>query len=320
MISARLIQYLIKRLGFGVFIVWAVTFIVFVLMHIAPGSAADLLLSGGVVTEEMRQTVIQQYNLDKPWYTQYFLWLKDVLTGDLGYSFSQQRPVAALIEDRWAITFQIVSLSMVLATLLSIPTGIIAGYKHGSRLDRVLTTIAIIGVSVPVFVSGVLVLLVFSFQLDILPSGGAGSGVIGRLTHIFVPSLLLGGMIGALMFRMMRAGMRDILEKDYIETCTAMGLPPRKIIIKHAAKNALSPVLTVSGLWIGFLIVYSMVVEYVFGMGGLGRLIIHAVEAQDFPVVLAGTIITAVVFVLANLVVDLLYTWVDPRVVIGGDS
>jgi ABC-type dipeptide/oligopeptide/nickel transport system permease component len=127
-------------------------------------------------------------------------------------------------------------------------------------------------------------------------------------------------MVGALMFRMMRAGMRDTLERDYIETCTAMGLPKRQIIIKYAAKNAIAPVLTVSGLWIGFLIVYAMVVEFVFGMGGLGRLIIHAVEAQDYPVVLAGTIITATVFVLSTIVVDLLYTWADPRVTVGDEQ
>lgn len=317
MVSARTVQYLLKRLGFGVFIVWGVTFLVFVLMQVAPGSPADVLLSGGVVTEEMRRTVIEQYNLNEPWYVQYFLWLKDVVTGDLGYSFTQQRPVATLIADRWAITFQIVGLSMVLATLMSIPTGIVAGYKHGSRLDRVLTVAAIVGVSVPVFVSSVLAILVFSFHLNVLPSGGAGTGIVGRLTHIFVPSLLLGGMVGALMFRMMRAGMRDVLEKDYMETCTAMGLPTRQIVVKYAAKNAIAPVLTVSGLWIGFLIVYAMVVEFVFGMGGLGRLIIHAVEAQDFPVVLAGAIITAVVFVVSNITVDLLYTWADPRVVVG---
>lgn len=320
MVSARTVQYLLKRLGFAVFIVWGVTFLVFILMQISPGSPADVLLSGGVVTEEMRRTVIEQYNLNEPWYVQYFLWLKDVVTGDLGYSFTQQRPVATLIADRWAITFQIVGLSMVLATLMSIPTGILAGYKHGSRLDRVLTVAAIVGVSVPVFVSSVLAILIFSFHLDVLPSGGAGTGLVGRLTHIFVPSLLLGGMVGALMFRMMRAGMRDVLEKDYMETCTAMGLPTRQIVLKYAAKNAISPVLTVSGLWIGFLIVYAMVVEFVFGMGGLGRLIIHAVEAQDFPVVLAGTIITAVVFVVSNITVDLLYTWADPRVVVGEEG
>lgn len=320
MVSGQTVGYLLKRLGFGVFIVWAVTFLVFALLQLAPGSPADILLSGGVVTEEMRRTVIEQYNLNEPWYVQYGLWLKDILAGDLGYSFAQQRPVATLIADRWAITAQIVGLSMVLATILSIPTGILAGYKHGSKLDLVLTVGAIVGVSVPVFVSGVLAILVFSFHLNVLPSGGAGTGVVGRLSHIFVPSLLLGAMIGALMFRMMRAGMRDVLEKDYMETCTAMGLPKRKIVIKHAAINALAPVLTVSGLWIGFLIVYSMVVEYVFGMGGLGRLIIHAVEAQDAPVVLAGTIITAVVFVVSNIVVDVLYTKIDPRVVIGGQN
>jgi len=320
MVSSHALRYLIKRLGVGVFIVWAVTFLVFGLLQIAPGSPADILLAGGVVTEEMRQTVIQQYNLNEPWHVQYLLWLKDVLTGDLGYSFAQQRPVAALIAERWAITAQIVTLSMVLATLLSIPTGIVAGYKHGSRLDRVLTVLAIVGVSVPVFVSGVLAILVFSFHLNVLPSSGAGSGVVGRLTHLFVPSLLLGGTIGALMFRMMRSGMRDVLEKDYMETCVAMGLPTRRIVLKHATINALAPVLTVSGLWIGFLIVYAMVVEYVFGMGGLGRLIIHAVQAQDAPVVLAGTIITAVVFVVSNIVVDFLYTKIDPRITIGGQT
>lgn len=317
MVSLRLLQYLLKRLGFGVLIIWAVTFLVFILMQIAPGSPADVLLAGAIVTEEMRRTIVRQFHLNQPWYVQYFLWLRDVVVGDLGYSFTQQQPVAELIEDRWAVTAQIVGLSMILATLMSIPTGIVAGYKHGSWIDKVLTVTAIIGVSVPVFVSSVLALLIFSFHLGIMPSGGAGTGIIDRLAHIFVPSLLLGGMVGALMFRMMRAGMRDVLEKDYMETCTAMGLPTRKVVLKHAAKNALAPVLTVSGLWIGFLIVYSMVVEFVFGMGGLGRLIIHAVQSQDFPVVLAGTIIIAAVFVVSNIVVDLLYTWVDPRVVIG---
>ncbi len=314
MISERALQYLLKRLGIGVFTVWGVTLLVFLLLHISPGTPADTLLAGGVVTEEMRRTVIEQYHLNEPWYTQYFLWLQGIFAGDLGYSFAKQRPVATLIADRWAITFQIVTLSMILAIAMSIPTGIVAGYKHGSILDRTLTLIAIIGVSIPVFVSGILVIYVFSFQFNILPSGGAGSGGIERLKRIFVPSLLLGGMVGALIFRMMRSGMRDVLEKDYMETCTAMGLPRRKIVLKYATKNAVAPVLTVSGLWIGFLIIYAMIVEYVFGMGGLGRLIVNAVNAQDYPVVLAGTMITAVVFILANIVVDFLYSWADPRI------
>lgn len=143
MVSGRTLGYLLKRLGFGVFIVWAVTFLVFALMRLAPGSPADVLLSGGVVTEEMRRTVIRQYHPNDPWYVQYSLWLRDVLAGDLGYPFSQERPVATLIADRWAITAQIVSLSMVLATLMSIPTGIVAGYKHGSRLDELLDRVGV---------------------------------------------------------------------------------------------------------------------------------------------------------------------------------
>jgi ABC-type dipeptide/oligopeptide/nickel transport system permease component len=314
MISGRALQYLLKRLGIGVFTVWGVTLFVFLLMHISPGTPADTLLAGGVVTEEMRRTVVQQYHLNEPWYTQYFLWLQGIFSGDLGYSFAKQRPVATLIADSWAITFQIVTLSMILAAIMSIPTGIVAGYKHGAIIDRTLIMIAVIGVSIPVFVSGIIVIYVFSFQLNVLPSGGAGSGGIERLKHIFVPSLLLGGMVGALIFRMMRSGMRDVLEKGYIETCTAMGLSRRKIVIKYAAKNAIAPVLTVSSLWVGFLIIYAMIVEYVFGMGGLGRLIISAVNAQDYPVVLAGTMITAVVFILANIVADFLYSWADPRI------
>ncbi|MFC6987895.1 ABC transporter permease [Haloplanus sp. GCM10025708] len=215
------------------------------------------------------------------------------------------------------ITAQITSVSLVFATLLSIPTGILAGYKHGTLLDRVLTVIAILGVSVPVFVSGVLALLVFSYHLRLVPPSGAGVGVVDRLQRLVLPCLLLGGTIGALMFRMMRAGMRDVLEKDYIETSRAMGISTRKTVVKHAAKNALAPVLTVSALWIGFLIIYGMVVEYIFGMSGFGRLIINAVQQRDYPIVLVGTIVTAVVFILANIVVDFLYTWVDPRVVVG---
>ncbi|MBA2596680.1 MAG: ABC transporter permease, partial [Chloroflexia bacterium] len=258
------------------------------------------------------------YRLDQPLFTQYRLWVADLLQGNLGRSYRQRTAVTTLIAERLPLTAKLSGFSFLLALIVAMPLGILAAVHRNTWIDVAATMFAVLVASSPVFFTGILLILIFSFRLGWLPALGAGDGGLDTIRHLFLPSLTLGLSLAAITTRITRSSMVEALTQDYIETARAKGLPARTVILKHAFRNALVPVVTVFGLLFGFLIVGTVLVEHTFGLGGLGSLLIDAVQVRDYPVVQGATVFIAALFILINLVVDVLYAIIDPRVRVGG--
>jgi peptide/nickel transport system permease protein len=223
-----------------------------------------------------------------------------------------------LILDRLPITLKLSVFSFLISLIIAVPLGIISAVRRTSWLDVGATVFALVGASSPVFFTAILLILLFAFKLQWLPALGAGEGGWDEFVHLLLPSLTLGISLAAITTRITRSAMVEALTQDYIETARAKGLPSRSIVLKHALRNALVPIVTVAGLQFGFLIVGAVLVEQTFGLGGLGSLLIQAVQVRDYPVVQGATIFIAAVFILINLAVDVLYGVIDPRVRYGG--
>jgi peptide/nickel transport system permease protein len=318
--------YILKRLIEIVPTVLMITFVVFVMMRSIPGDPVVPLL-GEAYTEENATKVRQEYGLDKPVLVQYAIWLGKLVQGDWGTSILSGRPVIQDVLIRLPVTFELIVLSMGVALLISVPAAIIGALRQNTWADYTATSIAMIGVSIPEFFIGVLLLLVFSVGLGgLLPSSGwvylpgtcptivCGVGVLGNMQHILMPAVALGVGRAALLTRLLRASMLDVIRTEYVTTARAKGLSERPVILKHALKNALIPTVTVMGLQVGFLIGGAIVVETLFAMPGLGTFGIDAIIARDYQQVQGFVLITAFTFVFINLLVDLTYTFLDPRI------
>jgi peptide/nickel transport system permease protein len=318
--------YILKRLLQIVPTVLMITLVVFVMMQSIPGDPVVALL-GDAYTEEDAVKVRQEYGLDKPVVVQYVLWLAKLVQGDWGTSVLSGRPVLTDVMLRLPVTLELIVLSMGVALLIAIPAGIIGAVRQNTWSDYAATSVAMVGVSIPEFFIGVLLLLVFSFGLGgLLPSSGwvylpgtcptivCAAGVLGNAQHVLMPALALGIGRAALLTRLLRASMLEVVRTEYVTTARAKGLAERPIVLKHALKNALIPTITVMGLQVGFLIGGAIVVETLFAMPGLGTFGIDAIIARDYPQVQGFALITAIAFVVINLLVDLTYTFLDPRI------
>jgi peptide/nickel transport system permease protein len=318
--------YILKRLLQIVPTVLMITLVVFVMMQSIPGDPVVALL-GDAYTEEDAIKVRQEYGLDKPVVVQYVLWLAKLVQGDWGTSVLSGRPVLKDVMLRLPVTLELIVLSMGVALLIAIPAGIIGAVRQNTWSDYAATSVAMVGVSIPEFFIGVLLLLVFSFGLGgLLPSSGwvylpgtcptivCAAGVLGNAQHVLMPALALGIGRAALLTRLLRASMLEVVRTEYVTTARAKGLAERPIVLKHALKNALIPTITVMGLQVGFLIGGAIVVETLFAMPGLGTFGIDAIIARDYPQVQGFALITAIAFVVINLLVDLTYTFLDPRI------
>ena len=292
--------------------------VVFFLIRLTPGDPARIMIGGQRTTEETLANIRRAYNLDKPIPVQYGLWVGDLVRGDLGISFRQRADVRTLILDRLPLTAKLAAYSFLISLLIAVPLGIVAAVKRNGWVDLVASLFALLGASSPVFFTAILLILVFSYRLDWLPALGGGEGGAGELLHLLLPSLTLGISLAAITTRITRSAMVEALTQDYIETARAKGLSTRSVVLKHAFRNALVPVVTVAGLQFGFLLVGAVLVEHTFGLGGLGSLLIEAVQVRDYPVVQGATVFIAAVFILINLAVDVLYGVIDPRVRLGG--
>jgi peptide/nickel transport system permease protein len=318
--------YILRRLIEIVPTVLMITFVVFVMMRSIPGDPVVPLL-GEAYTEENAAKVRQEYGLDKPVLVQYLIWLGKVVRGDWGTSILSGRPVIQDVIIRLPVTFELIVLSMGVALLIAIPAAIIGALRQNTWADYTATSVAMIGVSIPEFFIGVLLLLVFSVGLGgLLPSSGwvylpgtcptivCGVGFLGNMQHIVMPAIALGVGRAALLTRLLRASMLDVIRTEYVTTARAKGLSERPVVLKHALKNALIPTVTVMGLQVGFLIGGAIVVETLFAMPGLGTFGIDAIIARDYQQVQGFVLITAFTFVFINLLVDLTYTFLDPRI------
>lgn len=312
-------RYAAKRLILTIPVLIGVSIVVFGLVHLAPGGPVRVML-GPMQSEQLVQQIRVELGLKQPLYVQYGTWLFDALQGDLGTSWTVQTgtPVTKLIAQRVPVTLELSILSMIVALLIAIPAGIISAVRQDKPADHTARIAALAGISIPDFWLGIILILIFAVQFNF---GWATGGwvppwqdPIANLQQLFLPMITLGTAYSALIARMMRSEMLETLNQDYIRTARAMGISVREVVTKDAAKNALIPVVTVIGVGLGQLMNGAIITETVFDLSGVGQLLILAINRRDYRVIQALILFIAVVFVFANLAVDVLYAYLDPRI------
>jgi peptide/nickel transport system permease protein len=313
-------RLIVTRLLTLVPLMFVITSVVFFMVRFVPGDPARIMVGGQRISEQNLANIRKAYRLDQPLITQYQLWVGDLLQGNLGRSYRQRTEVTTLIVERLPLTAKLSAFSFMLALMIALPLGVLAAVHRNTWIDVGASIFAVLLASSPVFFTGILLILIFSYKLGWLPALGAGEGGLDTVKHLFLPSLALGISLAAVTTRITRSSMVEALTQDYIETARAKGLPSRMVILKHAFRNALIPVVTVFGLLFGLLIVGTVLVEHTFGLGGLGSLLINAVQVRDYPVVQGATVFIAALFIVINLLVDVLYAVIDPRIRYGGKA
>lgn len=300
--------YIIRRILQMVPVLLGVILVVFLIMKLVPGDPA-LLIAGEGTTPEIIERIHKQLGLDKPLLVQYLDYVMNVLRGDLGVSMKTNLPVFDEIMARLPITIQLAAVSIIITIVLGMIAGIISATKQYSWADTSLMIIALLGVSLPSFWLGLILIFFFSVKFQIFPVAGWGT-----FMHIWLPAITLGTSGAAIVARMTRSSMLDVIRQDYIRTARAKGLKERVIIYKHALKNALIPVITVVGLQFGALLGGAVLVESVFAINGLGRMIVEAIRMRDLPMVQGGVLVASMIFVIVNLIVDVLYRFFNKRI------
>jgi peptide/nickel transport system permease protein len=309
-------RYILTRLVQIIPVLFGVLVAVFLMLKLTPGDPATAILGVQATPEELAR-VRHAMGLDRPWYVQFFMWLGNALQGDLGQSYISKKPVSELILTRLPITIELTIFAMLLAALVGIPAGIISAARRYSLLDYSITSLALFGVSMPSFWFAILLILLFSLYLGWLPASGyfpLSRGLVPHLKSLLMPSLSLGLFLVGALVRFSRASMVETLVQDYIRTATAKGLARRVVILRHALKNALIPTVTVLGIQFGALLGGAVITEQVFAFPGVGTMLLTAVNQRDYPVVQGVTLVIALLFTLTNLAVDVLYTWLNPRI------
>jgi len=310
-----LLNYFLKRLLQLIPVLIGVSIVVFLMIYLIPGDAAEVI-GGPTATAEEVVNIRIKLGLDRPMHEQYFKYLSGVLKGDLGYSFQTGQAVSEAIRTRYANTFNLAIFSVLIAALIGVCAGIIAAVKQNSWFDYLSMSIATLGISAPTFWIGLLLIVVFCVQLKILNISGFNGQIWTRegFTAMILPAATLGFNSAAMIARMTRSSVLEIIHQDYIHTARAKGLNEKIVILKHALKNALIPIVTVIGVNFGSLLGGTVVVESVFAINGIGRLMVQAINARDFPMVQGTVLIVASTFVLINLLTDMLYAVIDPRI------
>jgi len=296
-------------------ILLGVATIVFTLMFVVPGDPARLLM-GQHGDERVLESIRHEMGLDKPVYIQYVRFIGKLLKGDFGRSYRQKRPVALIIRERFPATAKLAIASMILAIIIGIAAGIIAALYRNKVWDWIVMVLSLTGISMPVFWLGMMLILLFASGLGWLPVGGYGKS--GDLRHLFLPALSLSTISIGYISRMMRSSMLEVIGKDYIRTARAKGLSEKAVILHHALRNAFIPVITVIGINFASLLGGAVATETVFAWPGLGRATVDAIRVRDLPVVEGCVLFLAFIFVIANLLVDLSYAWLDPRIRLEG--
>ena len=310
-----MLKYAVRKALLMIPTLWVVITLVFLMMRILPGDPA-LLILGENLEERALQSLRHEMGLDKPIIMQYFDFLWGVIRLDLGKSLLTRRPVMTEIGDQVVHTFVLAVASLIVAVVIAVPLGVVSAIKRNSVLDQILRVVALFGISMPEFWKGLLALWLFGLALGWFPITGAGlfSDPLGYLHRLILPSISIGYGSAALIMRMTRSCMLEVISQDYIRTARAKGLMERVVVYRHALKNALIPVVTIVGLNIGWLLGGTVVVEMVFARPGLGKLLVDAMFTRDYAQAQGSLMIFAVTFMLANLLADLIYGFVDPRV------
>lgn len=309
-------RYALKRLLVMIPVLFGVTVLTFSLTKMLPGNPVDFILQFTEASEELRQQLYAQYNLDEPIWKQYLLWLSDAVMLDFGNSVISGRSVSGMITSRVPQTVALGVAAFILAAAIGIPAGIVAAVRKGEIADEVSRVGALAGIATPNFWLGLMLLLVFSVELDLFRVIPPDAPLFSTrmMKFMILPTITLGTAQAALLMRLMRSSMLEELNKDYVRTAYAKGLPKRTVILKHVLRNSLIAVVTVAGIQIAFLIDGAVVVETVFSWPGAGRMLVNAIIQRDFPLIQAATLVIAVTIVTANFIVDLVYSYLDPRI------
>jgi peptide/nickel transport system permease protein len=308
--------YAVRRIIATIPVMLIVALFVFSLLYIAPGDPAAII-AGDQATPADVERIRASLGLDRPFIVRFGDWLWQILHGDLGTSIFTNLPVTHMIAQRIEPTMSLMALTLILSLAFAIPMGVIAAWKHGTWIDRAVMVTAVLGFSTPVFVIGYVLAYIFALQLDWLPVQGFTSitqGVLPFLRNLILPSVALGLIYMALIARITRATMLDVLSQDYVRTAKAKGVNQRGILFLHALKNAAVPIITIVGIGFATLIGGAVVTESVFAIPGLGRLTVDAILRRDYPVIQGVVLLFSFMYVVVNLAVDLLYTVFDPRI------
>lgn len=329
---------ILERVLYTLPIMFGVAVIVFVFIRLTPGDPVDIMMGqGGAISAGEIENLRSEFHLDEPISTQLWYFLSDAVRGDLGYSYIKKQPVTTLIRERLPATIELATGALLFALIVAFPIGISSAVRQNSLLDRLSMASAFLGISMPSFWLGIILILIFSVWLKWLPVQGRIDHDVGlqtvtgfyvldsiitgnwpalwsSLRHLLLPSITLGAAVAAIVARVLRSSMLEILRADYVQLARAKGAPEGRVVLKHALRNALIPTVTVVGLQVGVLLGGNMIVETVFGWPGLGRMVVEAIFNRDFPLVQGAVMVYAFTFVIANLVVDVLYTYLNPKI------
>jgi peptide/nickel transport system permease protein len=313
-IAGRLVSTLPTLLG--------VVTLVFVVMRLVPGTIVDQILASGDASEEVQRSLREYFGLDQPVYIQYFKYFGSLLTGDLGVSWRARFPATDMILYALPVTLQLALMAAIISMVVGVTFGVLSAVNENTLLDHVVRIVSLFSLSMPVFWQATMIILVLSLTVRWAPLGYVSPSVdpIQNLSLMILPALALGTSASASVMRMTRSCLLDVLRQDYVRTAHAKGLRERAVVVRHAIKNAMIPVVTILGLQFGSLLGGSVVVESVFGIPGIGLLTLNAIGMRDYPIVQGAVIVTAVLFMLTNLLVDVLYGYLDPRIRLGGSA
>ncbi|MEQ1474259.1 MAG: nickel ABC transporter permease [Candidatus Acidiferrum sp.] len=303
-----MLRYFLQRFLMTLPALWLVLTLVFLMIHIVPGDPVEQMLGEGAARGELAQ-LRHSLGLDEPLPKQYGRYLWQLAHGDLGHSLKFQAPVRRIIFDRYPATLQLAFLALVVCAAIAIPAGVFAAHRRGSGADRAVSVFTLFGLAIPNFALGPLLILLFSIELGLLPVSGRG----GPLYYI-LPAATLGAALAAILTRMVRGSMLEELSSDYVRTARAKGLSTGAVLFRHAFRNALIPIITILGLQFGTLLAGTIVTETIFSWPGIGRLTVQAISSRDYPLLQGCILVIAVSYVVVNLLTDLLYTVIDPRV------
>jgi len=310
--------YVLGRLVSAIPVLFGVSVVIFLLMKLIPGDAAQVL-AGPSATREEVEMIREDLGLNEPFYIQYGKWVGRAVRGDLGRSIELRAPVTTMVLERFKNTAILASASMLFALVVGVTAGVISATRPLSWFDRLAMIGALFGNSMPTFWLGLVLILVFSLGLRLFPSNGmydirSGGGFLDLLHHLVLPAITLAGVSAAILARVTRSSMLEVINREYVTTARAKGLADRRVIWGHALKNAMLPVITVMGVQMGYLLGGSILVETVFSWPGLGNQLFRAISSRDLPLVQGGVMLVSAIFVFLNLAVDLLYAFLDPRV------
>ena len=311
-------KYVVRRLLIAIPVLLGVTCVAYFIMTLAPGDAVDMLISPGLTAQDFALQR-QSLGLDEPAPVRYVKWLTQLAQGNLGYSFNNRQPVTTRIGERLVPTLSLALFALLWAYVLGIPIGVLAAVRQYSIFDYTATIVSYLGVSLPSFFFGLLLIYVFSLKLNLLPTGGmqtigASSNLMDRVAHVILPSLVLGLYNAAIVMRYTRSSMLEAIHQDYVRTARGKGLREKSVIFGHALRNALMPVITLAGLQVPNLLGGAIITEQVFNWPGIGRLAVEAIFQRDYPVIMGLNLLTAVMVTLGNLIADVSYGLVDPRI------